>query len=108
MPKRSTAPARALAVLALIGAAVALISIVSGSLGDDGDRRERPARQQGQRGNDSGRSEQEKIPRFYEVQPGDNLELISQRTGVAVARIEELNPAIDALNLPVGARLELR
>jgi len=108
MSKRSPAPARVLAVLALLAAGVALIAIVSGSLGDDGDRRERPARQQGPRGNEDKRPEREKVPRFYEIQPGDNLELISQRTGVAVARIEELNPAIDALNLPVGARLKLR
>jgi LysM repeat protein len=99
-----------LAVLAIVAAALALILVVSGSLGDDGNSR--PNQPRASRADHGGRGQpqgkQSKIPRSYEVQPGDSLELISQRTGVPVARIEALNPQIDALNLPVGARLQLR
>ncbi len=45
--------------------------------------------------------------RFYVVRAGDNLTLISQRTGVSVERIQTLNPSIDASALHVGQRLRL-
>jgi LysM repeat protein len=47
-------------------------------------------------------------PRFYVVRPGDNLSEIALRTGVSLATIETLNPAIDPSSLQVGHRLRLR
>lgn len=45
---------------------------------------------------------------YYVVKAGDNLDLISQRTGVSVAAIEAANPGISATALRVGQRLKLR
>jgi LysM repeat protein len=46
--------------------------------------------------------------KYYVVKAGDNLDLIAQRTGVSVARIEALNPGLSATALRVGQRLTLR
>ena len=46
--------------------------------------------------------------KYYVVKAGDNLDLIAQRTGVSLARIEALNPGISANALRVGQRLTLR
>lgn len=52
-------------------------------------------------GNESG-------PKHYVVQPGDNLEVISEETGVPVDELLALNPDIDARTLPEGYKLKLR
>jgi LysM domain len=108
MSARRTAPGRVLAVLALVAAVAALVAIVSGSLGDwsSGERPARIGKGSGNRGTDQ--SKPSRIPRFYRVQAGDSLLLISQRTGVPLTRIERLNPGIDDLTLQIGARLKLR
>lgn len=46
--------------------------------------------------------------RFYVVQPGDNLTRISTKTGISVAHLEQLNPALDPNSLQTGRRLRLR
>ena len=109
MPLHRTALARVLAVLALLVGFVALLAIVAGSLDGDESGRERPARQQ-RVDRDPGRerAERPKIPRTYEVQPGDSLSAIADRTGVPQERIEALNPGIDDLTLQIGAELKLR
>ncbi|HUE25763.1 MAG TPA: LysM peptidoglycan-binding domain-containing protein [Solirubrobacteraceae bacterium] len=45
---------------------------------------------------------------FYVVQAGDSLSTISVRTGIPVATLETLNPAIDPNALQTGQRLRLR
>lgn len=45
---------------------------------------------------------------FYVVRPGDSLSAISAKTGVPVARLEALNPAVDPGALQSGHRLRLR
>ena len=44
----------------------------------------------------------------YLVKEGDSLSAISQKTGIPVERIEQLNPALDPLSLVPGRRLKLR
>lgn len=45
--------------------------------------------------------------RSYVVKAGDSLSVISERTGVPVERIAQLNPDLDAQTLRVGQRLRL-
>jgi LysM repeat protein len=43
----------------------------------------------------------------YVVKPGDNLTLISERTGVEIETLERLNPDLDPQALHAGDRLKL-
>jgi LysM repeat protein len=45
---------------------------------------------------------------FYRVRAGDTLSEIAARTGVAVGRIEALNPSVSPTALQTGQRLRLR
>lgn len=46
--------------------------------------------------------------RFYTVQPGDSLTSIATKTGVAVTKLEELNPSADPNALQAGQRVRLK
>ncbi len=50
----------------------------------------------------------ESTPPTYVVKEGDSLSTISQRTGVSLERIEQLNPTLDPLSLVPGQRLKLK
>ncbi len=101
-PRRS--PARFLAPLALVAALGAVVLVVAaGGSGPSGDSPgTTPAPKTGQR------ARRPAQPRFYVVRPGDILSVIAERTGVTVARIEELNPDVDPQALGTGQRLRLR
>src|SRR5918992_55665 len=45
---------------------------------------------------------------YYVVKRGDALTTISNKTGIPVERLTALNPSIDPLALPPGARVKLR
>jgi LysM repeat protein len=47
-------------------------------------------------------------PRFYTVAAGDTFEVISSKTGVPVARIQQLNPKVQSTALYIGEKLRLR
>ena len=47
-------------------------------------------------------------PRFWVVQAGDTFAVISAKTGVPVATIEQLNPNVKSTSLFIGERLRLR
>ncbi len=47
-------------------------------------------------------------PRYYVVRPGDSLDVIALRTGVALRAIEALNPGVSPNRLRPGQRLKLR
>jgi LysM repeat protein len=49
-----------------------------------------------------------RTPRFYVVRAGDILGDISSRTGIPLARLEELNPNLDPNSLRSGQRIRLR
>jgi len=105
MNKRSSVPARAVAVAALVGGVLVVVVVVATSLGGGGDS-----------GSDSGRHGQASkerrhsgpAPKSYVVQSGDTLTSIAHRTGVTVASIVRLNPGIDPQILVSGERLKLR
>ena len=46
--------------------------------------------------------------RFWTVQAGDTFGVISSKTGVPVATIEELNPDVKSTSLFIGQKLRLR
>lgn len=104
MNKRSSAPARVLAVTALAVALVIAIVAISGALGgDDSDGsggRHRDAK--------AHKAHHEHVPVTYEVKSGDTLISIAHRMGVPVARIEQLNPEVDPQILIAGEQLKLR
>jgi LysM repeat protein len=106
MTKRSTAPARALAVLALIGGFIVLVVVVSAALsGGNSDN----GRQGGSRGNVSRQTTPDKqAPKVYVIENEDTLTAIAHKTGVPVATIERLNPQVDPLSLIAGEKLKLR
>lgn len=105
MTKRSKAPARALAVIALIGGFVVIIAIFSAAM-KGGDSTS------SSKGTTSGKVNKPKIkkdaPKVYVIKNGDTLTAIARDTGVPVATIERLNPAVDPLSLISGEELKLR
>ncbi len=107
MNKRSSAPARVLAVTTLVVAFVVAVAAIGGALGGGGSDGSGGAR----RGGDSTQSaadRRRKIPATYEVESGDTLISIAHRNGVTVARIEALNPEVDPQILIAGETLKLR
>ncbi len=107
MQKRSTAPARALALIALIAAFLVVIVVVANSLsggGSPGSGRHAPAGKVQAKG--GGRKVATKSS--YVVQSGDTLTSIAHKTGVSVVRIQDLNPGVDPRVLISGEKLKLR
>ncbi len=105
MTKRSSAPARALAVVALIGGFIVFFVVLSAAM-DAGDSDE-----------NGGTSSREKIerqekrraaPATYTVENGDTLTAIARETGVPVATILRLNPDVDPQILISGEKLKLK
>lgn len=109
MNQRSSAPARAIAAVALLCGFVLVIAIVAVSLGDgDGDGKGgngAPAARTAKGERRAGGGEDRKA---YVVQNGDTLTSIAHETGVSVARIQELNPGVDPQILVSGEKLKLR
>lgn len=106
MNKTTSAPARALAAIAVVCGFLALIVVISSSLGgDDGGDGQRGATR-AQQGKAQGKGKRK--PASYVVQSGDTLVSIARRTGVPVAQIERLNPGVDPQILVSGEKLKLR
>jgi LysM domain len=107
--RRRRSPARLLAPLALLlfaGALAAVILDFMAKQEDDGSERS-----QGQTAEQrEPRQGQRPRPRraSYRVKLNDTLGLISEKTGVSVERLQELNPELDPQNLVVGQKIKLR
>ncbi len=104
MQKRSTAPARVLATIALAAGFVAVIAVISSAGGGSGGS--------GGRASTSKAAHRTHRPKTtaaaYVVQTGDTLTSIAHRTGVSVVRIQRLNPEVDPQILIAGEKLKLR
>ena len=108
-------PARLLAPLALVAAALAIFLVVRSetSGGDPASSPARPAATTTEgtsttsRSGGSGKGSS-KRPRTYTVRPGDVLSGIAEKTGVPLSRLEELNPDVDPQALRNGQKLKLR
>jgi LysM repeat protein len=106
MQKRTTAPARALAVVALVTAFLVLIVVVANSLsggGSTGPETSKPVRTTTEK-------PRRKVPTkaVYVVKNGDTLTAIARKVGVSVIRIQSLNPGVDPQILTSGEKLKLR
>ena len=102
--------ARILAPLALIAALVALVLVVQGSSSDETATQATTAKTT-KNPSDEGKAPTKKAPakpKKTTVRAGDTLGAISERTGVPVAQIEELNPNLDPQALTVGQTVKLR
>jgi LysM repeat protein len=106
MNKRSSAPARVLAVTTLVVALVVVLVVIGGALG--GDSSDSGGRRHGGDSAKGASHQTRKIPATYEVQSGDTLISIAHHNGVSVARIEALNPEVDPQILIAGETLKLR
>jgi len=100
MQKRSKAPARLLAVVALIGAAIAIGAVISGADGGSDASKTQEGKEQQEKKRTKASS--------YVVESGDTLTAIARKTGIPVAEIIALNPEIDPQILIAGEKLTLK
>jgi LysM repeat protein len=57
----------------------------------------------------STRTTRDRLPqRIYVVKSGDTLGSISEKVGVSVARLQELNPNLDQFSLVAGQKIKIR
>jgi|SRR5215203_5327839 len=111
-------PLRFLAPVALVAFGVALLLIVSASGGGDGDSPPSASEQAKNRDlkTDSRKrkanrrtSSNGNLPtRTYTVKSGDTLGSISEKTGIPVDKLQELNPQLDPQQLVSGQKIKLR
>ena len=97
-------PARLAAPLALLAVAVAVAVVVQTS-GSGSPSSTRPSAT-GTTVTQPARHERA-APRAYVVKAGDTLTIISDKTGVSLDSIQQLNPDVDANALQTGQRLKL-
>jgi LysM repeat protein len=111
-------PSRWLAPLALLAAVAAVLFVVSGTTSDGGGGGDEPTTEErreaqggtGRTGEGAGTgpsTSTTKRRRTYTVKPGDTLATISERTGVPVEELQELNPRLDPNSLSVGQKIKL-
>ena len=116
-------PLRILAPAAIAVFALALIVLVSsgngGSGGGSAADKAQKARDLGPTGatrprgastsTSSSRRSSGRLPQgVYVVQRDDTLSGIAQKTGVPIARLQDLNPGLDQFSLVAGQRIKLR
>ena len=107
MTRRS--PARALAPIAVVAVVVALIAVIGASGvggGGESDSSSNSASTTTPRQSTNRNTKRE--PATYTVRSGDSLTVISEKTGVSVQDLEDLNPDIDPAALQAGEKLKLR
>ena len=115
----SNRPSRWIAPLALLAALGAVLFVISGSTQDSESGSESAAPSE-ERAETTGSTDEEREAgettaststtsqrKTYRVRPGDTLGVISERTGVSVEELQELNPDIDANSLTVGEKIKL-
>ena len=93
-------PARFLAPIAVLFAAGAVYLVVHSGVKDE--PASRPAQTR------TATPKRTAVRASYVVRSGDTLSAISQRTGIALADLEQLNPTVDANSLHAGQTLKLR
>lgn len=109
-PQRSSSPARLLAPIALVAVVFAFFVVLASSGSDSGS---------GQKGADTTEqttttkagAPKRKTPRqriTYTVKTGDTLGGIAGKTGVAVEKLQALNPELDPQALIAGQKIKLR
>jgi len=112
MPPRSSTSARVLAPAALVACAALLLFVLATSGGGDADKGEDKANGSQTQTSKSSRPRRRRAQRpqggTYTVKAGDTLGSISEKTGVGVEQLQELNPQLDPQALGSGQKLKLR
>lgn len=106
MTQRTSQPARALALSALIVGFIVVVVAISTALSGNSTgvaTQSHPGHARHAAG-----PAHHKTPATYVVQSGDTLISIAHRVGVPVATIERLNPEVDPQILVSGEKLKLR
>jgi LysM repeat protein len=109
-------PLRILAPVALIVFALALVVIISSTSGGGGGGG--TSSPSGEKARDLGtgnaksnkhKSSRGKLPKsVYIVKSGDTLGSISQKVGVPVSKLQDLNPNLDQFSLVAGQKIKIR
>jgi LysM repeat protein len=112
-------PLRFLAPVALVAFGLALLVVVSSSNSGDSDTTQSPSEREKDR--DLGASTKKSkrkaksssangtLPsRTYTVKSGDTLGSISEKTGIPVEKLQELNPELDPQQLVSGQKIKLK
>jgi len=89
-------------------AVVAILLVIQASTGSDGGSKGEPAKTTTSVKQRPTQTTKRRVRPSYTVKLNDTLGLISEKTGVSVARLEELNPELDPQNLIVGQKIKLR
>jgi LysM repeat protein len=108
---------RILAPLALIACGIALAMIISSA--NKAHNSSGPSANAAQKARDLGTSgtktthkthtTRNKLPqRVYVVKSGDTLGSISEKVGVPVTKLQELNPTLDQFSLVAGQKIKIR
>jgi LysM repeat protein len=107
-------PARFLAPLALIAFVLVFFAVLSSSGGNDkggsGANSAATTTTKDTAGTTTGvkgTKQDAKKPRTYTIERGDTLGAISDKTGVPLTTIMELNPAVDSNALTTGQKIKL-
>lgn len=116
MDTENRSSARLLAPIAIVVFAIALLIVLTTAGGDDkSSNRSGPTRaeQRDLKLKDRGRSRARtrtttRSASVYVVKTGDTLGSIAERTGVAVEKLQELNPTLDPQALVSGQRIKLK
>ena len=111
-------PLRFLAPVALVVFGLALLIVVSSSSGGGGDDGGSRSASDQEESRDLGASSEKPKPtreandrlptRNYTVKRGDTLGSISEKTGIPVEKLQELNPQVDPQQLTTGQKIKLR
>lgn len=106
MSRQSSGPLRMLAPIGLVAFAVIFLILVVAALSGGSDGSDPTG--SGNAVEQDASTEEEKTKKSYTVKPGDTLDAIAEKTGVAVEEIEALNPDLDPQALVAGSKLTLR
>jgi LysM domain len=106
---RRRSPGRFLAPLALLVVVAATVGVIAATTGSDGGGSEPQSTSRSAEKRKQQRQQRQRPLRAnYTVKLNDTLEGISEKTGVSVERLQELNPDLDPQSLVVGQKIKLR
>ncbi len=112
MPFRSSLSARVLAPAALVICATLVFVVLATSGGGGDDKGQQRANGSQTQPSQSSRPRRRRAARpkgvTYTVKAGDTLGRISEKTGVGMEQLQDLNPELDPQALVSGQKLKLR
>ena len=112
MDRSARSPLRLLAPAAIVVFALALVLVVASSSTDSGSKgsgdKSEKSDENGDRTSTGDGNEGELPQETYTVKAGDTLEGISDKTGIPIDKLQELNPDLDPQALISGQKIKLR